>query len=328
MRNFMETDKNNVRLDMSELSTTPKIINKDVERIRNAERLARALRPYLSDTFEPQSLSTPATLRGRGKDKRICQLNAAYKYCFNLEKKIQELYAKENVLVPDEFKLVHSTLNSNHSDQTFLFDDDIFHTPIQKSTSLSTDESTATVSSIVSSSTNTGVPVTTKRSSILSTISPICGPQDHFIDDGTEEFPVKRRRVEDKKKLDLNNNVVNVPKSNSNEPILNNLEFRKHYFLRSTAIRIKNALSGVNESEQRPARRASNRKLNGSTHSSSRSSSVTTTPTEQRDLEPNISSLMEQIDNAELINLPQSDLDNLYKETNELTSNFTFINNS
>ncbi|RNA44133.1 hypothetical protein BpHYR1_007249 [Brachionus plicatilis] len=300
---------------MSE-STTPKI-SRDLERIRNAERLARALRPYLSEPFEPQCLSTPATARGRNKDKRICQLNAAYRYCLALEQKVHELYGKENS-VPEQFRLVHSTIASNRSEFTPQLDDDIFQTPVQKN-SLSNDEP---VSSSVCSSANIDAPVPTKRPSILSTISPICGPQDHFIDDSTEiDFAVKKRRVEEKVSFGQ------VSGSKSAEPDqLNNLEFRKHYFLRSTAIRIKNALSGVSGESEKCARRTNSRKTNSSTHSSSRSSSVTTTSPEIRDEALDVSSL-QNIDHAQLlkVDLPPEQLNNLYNlATNDTNSNFNF----
>lgn len=298
---------------MSE-STTPKM-SKDLERIRNAERLARALRPYLCEPFEPQCLSTPASARGRNKDKRICQLNAAYKYCLALEQKIAELCGKENI-VPDEYRLVHSTISQ--CEFSGQFDDDIFQTPVQKFCPLLNDESST------ASSSTSGAPAPTKRPSILSTISPISGPQDHFIDDSSEisDLAVKKRRVEEK-----NNNTDSglATSVKSTEPDqLNNLEFRRHYFLRSTAIRIKNALSAQNE---KVARRTSNKKANTSTHSSSRSSSVTTTSPEIRDEALDVSSL-ENIDHGQLLkaNLTQQQMNNLYHlASTENNPNLNFV---
>lgn len=307
-------------IDRMSESTTPKM-SKDLERIRNAERLARALRPYLCEPFEPQCLSTPSSARGRNKDKRICQLNAAYKYCLTLEQKIAELCGKENI-VPDEFRLVHSTISQ--SEFSAQFDDDIFQTPVQKFCPLLNDESSTASSSVVCSSTNSGAPAPAKRPNILSTISPINGPQDHFIDDSSEisDFAVKKRRVEAK------NNTTDsglVASAKSSEPDqLNNLEFRRHYFLRSTAIRIKNALSVQNE---KASRRTSSKKTNTSTHSSSRSSSVTTTSPEIRDEVLDVSSL-ENIDHGQLLkaNLTEQQINNLYHlASTENDPNLNFV---
>lgn len=81
----------------------------DLERYKNAEQLAKALKAYLPS---PEETSKS---RGRTKDKRICQLSAAYKYCVHLENAIKDLCDKENKPVPDDCKLVHNLPNLNAS---------------------------------------------------------------------------------------------------------------------------------------------------------------------------------------------------------------------
>lgn len=96
---------------------------RDIERYKNAERMARALRPYLPNQ-DDQAASRSAS-RGRTKDKRICQLSAAFKYCSHLEKGLKDAYEKcGNVLGPltDDYKLLSNSLlssnNNNHVNLT------------------------------------------------------------------------------------------------------------------------------------------------------------------------------------------------------------------
>ena len=88
----------------------------DLERYKNAEKLARALRAYLA-TGEQQQLDESSKSRGgRTKDKRICQLNAAYKYCAYLEQTIRTLYEGEHMTVPDDCQLL-TTLSRREQDE-------------------------------------------------------------------------------------------------------------------------------------------------------------------------------------------------------------------
>jgi hypothetical protein len=81
------------------------------DRYRNAERLSRALRSYM------QLDEALIKSRGRTKDKRICQLNAAYKYCIHLEATVRGMCEREGVPVADDCNLVHSTAASNNTDE-------------------------------------------------------------------------------------------------------------------------------------------------------------------------------------------------------------------
>jgi len=82
---------------LSNSSQIDKKQSRDTERNKNAELLAKALRPYflLEDAQQQQQqqlIQQQSQLhqiqqrinRGRSKDKRICQLSAAYKYCVHL----------------------------------------------------------------------------------------------------------------------------------------------------------------------------------------------------------------------------------------------------
>ncbi len=89
---------------MTEASTETSqhlLLSTSSERYRNAERLSRALRGYM------QLDEALIKSRGRTKDKRICQLNAAYKYCIHLETTIRDMCEREGVSVPDDCKLIH-----------------------------------------------------------------------------------------------------------------------------------------------------------------------------------------------------------------------------
>jgi hypothetical protein len=89
---------------------------RDIERYKNAERMARALRPYLPSQ-DDQTPSRSAS-RGRTKDKRICQLSAAFKYCTHLEKGLKDAYEKCGTLLgplTDDYKLLSNSLLSNNN---------------------------------------------------------------------------------------------------------------------------------------------------------------------------------------------------------------------
>lgn len=104
--------------------------SRDTERNKNAELLAKALRPYflLEDSQQQQQQQQlqqqqlqQRINRGRSKDKRICQLSAAYKYCVHLERTIKTLCESNKdsinneINVPDDCKLIHNILSANRA---------------------------------------------------------------------------------------------------------------------------------------------------------------------------------------------------------------------
>ena len=97
---------------MSEMENVQMNKMREIERLRNAERLGKALRPYL----QPSSNEETQKTRGRVKDKRICQLNAAYKYVLLLEKSLKELCEKTNEPLSDECRLLHIFLAQKEFD--------------------------------------------------------------------------------------------------------------------------------------------------------------------------------------------------------------------
>jgi hypothetical protein len=83
----------------------------NMERYRNVERLDRALRAFAQLETETPLLAKSSS-RGRTKDKRICQLNAAYKYCAHLEQKIKEMCERTDSQVPEDCKLLHTAMSA------------------------------------------------------------------------------------------------------------------------------------------------------------------------------------------------------------------------
>lgn len=395
---------------MSDNETTSK--SKDNERLKNAERLARALRPYLNEetstgagvstTTQTRSHQSTST-RGRTKDKRICQLNAAYKYCIHLEKTLKELYDKENTQVPDDCKLVHCITNLNLSrfDQSTNLNEtnlaeqttstnNLYQTPMQKNNI----HESSSLSSAVSSSTNTGTLNRRLKSSFKNLdASPILGAKSHYINDNDENTEFRRQSTSSRKRrlddlstysntsakkaavVDLNNNnselsdmnlntpsstnnynnnnisqttknstslanLTNTSTKNTNNKNSTNVEFRRHYFLRSTANRLKNALgkqTNTNQASHLQSPVAT--KLESSIMSSSRSSSLHTTPilrttnntgtSSDLSTASTASSLLDNLDHRQLlrVDMAPEEMNNLFvlnSKENVLNSKETF----
>lgn len=73
------------------------------ERVKNADRLAKSLKSYITNS--------PMTAKKRGppRDARICQLSAAYKYIVHLESNLKNICNRSNQDLPEDCNLVHNT---------------------------------------------------------------------------------------------------------------------------------------------------------------------------------------------------------------------------
>lgn len=116
------------------MDNTPLAESRDTERLKNAETFAKALKPYLQTCDEASSRSQQT--RGRAKDKRICQLNAGFKYCSHLEKGLIQAYEKcKDVLgvLSDDYKLLTNLSDQNKNNEQDSNDSSVqfsFTTPL------------------------------------------------------------------------------------------------------------------------------------------------------------------------------------------------------
>ena len=233
---------------------------REIERYRNAERLAKALKHYLTPSND--DISKP---RGRIKDQRICQLNAAYKYVCFLEKNIEQLCEKTNNQIPENCHLLHDSVNSGQNGapidlmeapsmrskleengELYMGDIEPF-TPtritnqnIHESSSLSV--STAFASSAI----NPFRPIKHVRNFDDVDASPILGNQGHYMNEN-HEFTELNQRSNKRRLVEKSSNEINILPTESMQTDLNNnflfnLEDQENKFL------VKNSVNPRNKS--------------------------------------------------------------------------------
>ena len=162
------------------------------DRYRNAERLAKSLKIYL-----PSPSEITKQKRGPPRDKRICQLNAAYKYIMHLENNIKDMCVKTNSKLPDDCKLVSSMISrpdasprtcSNLSLKMRLNNSGIGLSPSRRNQLIhesSTISDTASTSTMETKLLN---PLKCLRNFENIDASPILGNQNHFYNENDELF--------------------------------------------------------------------------------------------------------------------------------------------
>lgn len=215
---------------------------KDSERYKNAEILARALKAYQLEETSANigSQSAPSRARGRSKDSRICQLNAAFKYCAHLEQAIKEFCDKENAQIPDDCKLITNakfTLATDRDNEEVSSNDESssmnsYLTPNQKNNASVIHESSLAIAS--SSTTNamcsSGGVLTRSRAQQLRNFknnvvaSPILGPGhyvtvnevEHDLSELRSRLNRKRRITEQQPELEISN-LSNLSTTNTSK---------------------------------------------------------------------------------------------------------------
>lgn len=232
---------------------------REIERYRNAERLAKALKHYLTPSNDETSKP-----RGRIKDRRICQLNAAYKYVCFLEKNIEQLCLKTNNQIPENCHLLHDSVNSGQNgiqidlmeapsmrykpeeNSDFNMDEIEPFTPTRISNQNIHESSSLSVSTaFASSAINTFRPLKHLRNFNDVDASPIFGNQSHYINEN-DEFTELNQRAVKRRLLEKSNNEMNILSSvnlvkDVNNNFLFNSEDQENQFL------VKNQVNKINK---------------------------------------------------------------------------------
>lgn len=241
-------------------SLSKKSFSETEERVKNADRLAKSLKSYLSN-----SLITTKK-RGPPRDARICQLNAAYKYIVHLETNLKNICNRSNQELPEDCSLVHNTniQANNLSYRRRLENSDMTpQTPSQQRNHLVHESSTLSGATSASSpSTNVSNPEkaddnTSSGRRALKTLrkfdnidaSPIMGNENHFLNENyflnemdnfvydintksktahtsSSKSPASRKRKFDED-LDQNNNNINMLDLNLHKETTNLLPSNK-----------------------------------------------------------------------------------------------------
>lgn len=193
------------------------------DRIKNADRLAKSLKTYLTES--------PIKKPRRGgfpKDPRITQLNAAYKYIIHLEDKLTDICRVHNSPISEDCTLLHTTNNrlNNLSYRNRLENSDM--TPQTPTHGMEALEGSKPMCSS-SSSSGINMPLNNLRGfENLIDASPILGSENHFfgdVENFTEfESSLKTSKTSNSRKRKLLNPTLMSNSILSGEVDMNNNE--------------------------------------------------------------------------------------------------------